>query len=394
MSPHEVLCVNRNASIEEIRRAYRQKALEFHPDLSALPDAEERFKLINEAYETLSRRRRMSARGQSDSDRNEHDDTVSRVQEEIARRKRERAEQEKREIAETKLQQLEIQQRRQVEIEAEERESHEFRNRRLWEYRERRRKESEENLRRKAEENRKRLEANARRRQRNEEQRRREASESSRTLESEIERRERWRQAEEKRKAAEKEQRIADERKLQITEDRRIRREKAEAERRQAIAAEQQKRVDEARERGIDAAERLLEPLRKEAERLQNSRWLPVHINDWSNRIIFTRAELWRDPEHYSSPLPPRVADLVATRRAELLAARGEWLRTMRGIKLCQGDAVSHAHHGMGIVQGIEDEFGTLMVRVRFENGWIHRIVATALLVVEQANAYDSRKIA
>jgi len=51
---YAVLGVSRDATQEEIKRAFRRKARETHPDVADDPDAEERFKLINEAYEVLS----------------------------------------------------------------------------------------------------------------------------------------------------------------------------------------------------------------------------------------------------------------------------------------------------------------------------------------------------
>lgn len=51
---YEILGLGRGASEEEIRRAYRRLARQYHPDVSTAPDAEERFKEINEAYEVLS----------------------------------------------------------------------------------------------------------------------------------------------------------------------------------------------------------------------------------------------------------------------------------------------------------------------------------------------------
>ncbi len=51
---YEILGVPRNASQEEIKRAFRRLARKYHPDVSQEPDAEERFKEINEAYAVLS----------------------------------------------------------------------------------------------------------------------------------------------------------------------------------------------------------------------------------------------------------------------------------------------------------------------------------------------------
>ncbi len=51
---YEILGVPRNASQDEIKAAFRRLARKYHPDVSAEPDAEERFKEINEAYAVLS----------------------------------------------------------------------------------------------------------------------------------------------------------------------------------------------------------------------------------------------------------------------------------------------------------------------------------------------------
>jgi molecular chaperone DnaJ len=52
---YEVLGVNRNASADEIKRAYRTLARKHHPDVAEnKAEAEHRFKEINEAYEVLS----------------------------------------------------------------------------------------------------------------------------------------------------------------------------------------------------------------------------------------------------------------------------------------------------------------------------------------------------
>ena len=50
---YDVLGVDRTASSEEIRKAFRDLARRHHPDVSKESDAESRFKQINEAYEVL-----------------------------------------------------------------------------------------------------------------------------------------------------------------------------------------------------------------------------------------------------------------------------------------------------------------------------------------------------
>ena len=50
---YEILGVNKNSSIEEIKKKFRKLALEFHPDRNKAPDASEKFKEINEAYQVL-----------------------------------------------------------------------------------------------------------------------------------------------------------------------------------------------------------------------------------------------------------------------------------------------------------------------------------------------------
>ena len=51
---YAVLGVDKNADEAAIKKAYRHKARELHPDVNKAPDAEEKFKELNEAYDVLS----------------------------------------------------------------------------------------------------------------------------------------------------------------------------------------------------------------------------------------------------------------------------------------------------------------------------------------------------
>ncbi len=50
---YKIMGVDRNATQDEIKRAYRKLARKYHPDVSKEPDAEARFKEVGEAYEVL-----------------------------------------------------------------------------------------------------------------------------------------------------------------------------------------------------------------------------------------------------------------------------------------------------------------------------------------------------
>ncbi len=53
-SLYDTLEISENATAEEIKKAYRKLARKYHPDVNKDPDAEEKFKEINAAYEVLS----------------------------------------------------------------------------------------------------------------------------------------------------------------------------------------------------------------------------------------------------------------------------------------------------------------------------------------------------
>ncbi|MEM7034914.1 MAG: molecular chaperone DnaJ, partial [Chloroflexota bacterium] len=58
---YDVLGVNRDASANDIKKAYRKLARQYHPDVSEEAEAEDKFKEVNEAYEVLSDQSKRSA---------------------------------------------------------------------------------------------------------------------------------------------------------------------------------------------------------------------------------------------------------------------------------------------------------------------------------------------
>jgi curved DNA-binding protein len=51
---YAILGLERGAAADDVKRAYRKLARKYHPDVSKEKDAEEKFKEVNEAYQTLS----------------------------------------------------------------------------------------------------------------------------------------------------------------------------------------------------------------------------------------------------------------------------------------------------------------------------------------------------
>ena len=51
---YETLEVSRDASSNELKKAFKKKAMKYHPDRNQEPGADAKFKEINEAYQVLS----------------------------------------------------------------------------------------------------------------------------------------------------------------------------------------------------------------------------------------------------------------------------------------------------------------------------------------------------
>ena len=51
---YKVLGIAKDASEDEVKKAYRKQALRYHPDKNKSPGSEDRFKEIAEAYDVLS----------------------------------------------------------------------------------------------------------------------------------------------------------------------------------------------------------------------------------------------------------------------------------------------------------------------------------------------------
>ncbi|KAG1135217.1 hypothetical protein G6F37_012462 [Rhizopus arrhizus] len=74
---YKVLAVERTATDIDIKKAYRKKALLFHPDKNSAPRADEAFKLVAEAFETLSDSNKRAIHDESGGLRNNNNRSTS-----------------------------------------------------------------------------------------------------------------------------------------------------------------------------------------------------------------------------------------------------------------------------------------------------------------------------
>lgn len=57
---YKILGISKNATEDEIKKAYRKLAMKYHPDLNSSKDAEDKMKEINEAYEQVMKNKNQS----------------------------------------------------------------------------------------------------------------------------------------------------------------------------------------------------------------------------------------------------------------------------------------------------------------------------------------------
>jgi DnaJ-domain-containing protein 1 len=89
---YDTLEISQNASINEIKKAYKKLALKYHPDVNKATDANEKFIEINEAYEFLSDTNKRKIYDDLISSNNQNQENVNQEFEKWKKQAKEKAE--------------------------------------------------------------------------------------------------------------------------------------------------------------------------------------------------------------------------------------------------------------------------------------------------------------
>ena len=102
-NPYEILGVSEDASLEEIKKKYRELAMQYHPDINPTAEAAEKMKQINAAFESIKKSKNVTTENtynetnydygqESDRENNDYDQEADKASWQKWREKRDKAE--------------------------------------------------------------------------------------------------------------------------------------------------------------------------------------------------------------------------------------------------------------------------------------------------------------